>query len=704
MLFSPVLRALGGFVLVWQPSAPPSAVAEETRWSERLDVQVVEIPAQVSRRGEPVVGLRASDFRLFENGEHREIVALDEIDLSDTLEPANADPHQPQLGPPVAARRHLVLVFDLALSHPATIAAAQKAAQGTLLLLHPTDLVAVAALSRASGPRMVLGFTTDREQLFRAVQALANPGPEPNEDPLGLLLGRPTETTPAAERPEVHRGQAVDRRSRSRSIWRGDSEQRVADVEGLLGSLEALGEGLLAVQGRKHVLLLSEGFDASLLFGADDPQRLRRLAAASVGGAHSQVDDRERFGSAELRRAADSTIEVLRKAGATLAALDLGGIGTRGEAPGFESLRYLASGTGGHVATNSNDFGSALAELLEHSRHTYLLAFVPGPASGESSFREIRVELAGESKGTEIRHLPGYFPRGHWPRLNDLGRRLSTAQEIVAGRGGGAVTVGLLAAALPAGAASARTWVPVIVEVDGSELLALADGGLIPLEILGYALDSEGRTRDFFARNLALDLAAAEPRLRTGPLSYLGHFELEPGAYTIRVLVRGGTAGVSGMAVWPLTVPSSGVPAVLPPFFPVDADSGVRLAQPAAEWPAGASYPFTVSGRAVAARTLPEVVVGDQIEFHVLVAGGPRHQYQVESTLLGSDGSAVDGVVRLESLAPGEPLSRAAAQLDASGLDPGEYLLLVALVDQHGKRLSASSLPIVVSEVRHDAR
>ena len=93
---------------------------------------------QVVRDGEPVRGLEATDFAVWEGRRKLPVAGFEVLDL------AAAGP------PPVgaaAARRHFLFLFDLAFSEPKSIVRARRAAASLLPRLHSSDLVAVATIA-----------------------------------------------------------------------------------------------------------------------------------------------------------------------------------------------------------------------------------------------------------------------------------------------------------------------------------------------------------------------------------------------------------------------------------------------------------------------------------------------------------------------------------------------------------------------------
>ncbi|HEX6863405.1 MAG TPA: hypothetical protein VF414_11345, partial [Thermoanaerobaculia bacterium] len=82
------------------PPAWPQGFAEST------DVVAVEVPVQVVRDGEPVRGLTAADFEVYDGRKKQELTGFEVLDLYAPARPSATQ----AVG---AARRHFLLLFDL---------------------------------------------------------------------------------------------------------------------------------------------------------------------------------------------------------------------------------------------------------------------------------------------------------------------------------------------------------------------------------------------------------------------------------------------------------------------------------------------------------------------------------------------------------------------------------------------------------------
>ncbi|HEY6844133.1 MAG TPA: VWA domain-containing protein, partial [Thermoanaerobaculia bacterium] len=268
---------------------------------ETVNVNIVEVPVTVvDSSGNPVRGLTAANFELFDNGTKRDITGFDAIDFASTQSMTAISPLNPN------ARRQFMLLFDLGYSSPVGLSRAQEAARKFVTEnVKPRDLVAVATIEPDRGFRLVTAFTTDRPLIAAAID---NPKAFRGADPLQIASntasfepgppggGGKSGADPAAEEAEMaSRLQHVNE-----NLYRQKIERQV-------NSLGALANMLRSVPGRKQVILLSEGFDPKYLEGRD---------ARDVGGAFAEseqvmkgqaysVDNDQRYGNSASQKLVD---------------------------------------------------------------------------------------------------------------------------------------------------------------------------------------------------------------------------------------------------------------------------------------------------------------------------------------------------------------------------------------------------------------
>ena len=142
------------------------------------------------------------------------------------------------------------------------------------------------------------------------------------------------------------------------------------------------------------------------------------------------------------------------------------------------------------------------------------------------------------------------------------------ATLLTTGKEGGGLPMAALA--VPAGerGPDGRFAVPLLVEIEGSGLLADRRGDVQRIEIYAYAMGADGSVQDFLAQGLRLDLAQIGEAVLAGGLKFVGTVSMPPGAGSLRVLTIDPDTLRYSLRVLPLTVPSgeSG-PLLLQPLF-----------------------------------------------------------------------------------------------------------------------------------------
>ena len=526
----------------------------EGSFQDVADVVVVEIPVQVTRAGLPVLGLTAEDFEVRDGRRRQQIVGFDFIDLR----PEASAPSRPEVIP-VSGRRHFLLLFDLSFSRPASVVRARRAAaQLVENNLHPSDLVAVGVYS-VRGAQLLLGFGSDREQIAMAIETLGLPQLfDRASDPLGIVLSQPSSPFGAGAG-----GFSADREvGEILTSLEGQSYRSAArnSIEALTGAMSELATMIGAVQGNKHVIFLSEGFDSRIVLGAGvdsrrDREIQRRAAEAAVNGQYQRVSSTARFGDTRSLNSLERMGKEFVRAGATIQAVDIGGLEAGNDVvahrPADDGLFLMADRTGGVHYRNYNNLGDAMGKMLERTSVTYVLAIQPENLKRDGRYRRLKVSLKSKLKGARLTHRPGYFSPRPYSEQGPSERRLVTAELLLSGRQGGSIGTVVRVDVTDGEGASSR--VDLSVEIDGRTLLASGRRGMVPIEVYVYAIDSQGAVRDFFTREARLDPSTqGEDDIRIS-----GQLQLPPEDYTLRTLVRNTETGQSGVRTTRLTVPAS---------------------------------------------------------------------------------------------------------------------------------------------------
>jgi VWFA-related protein len=564
--------------------------------------------------------------------------------------------------------------------------------------LHPTDLVGVATYAPTRGPQLVLSFTTDRRQVRNAIETLGFVEQRAAQrDPLGLVSGGIEDFGSGGPDSGGQAGSAggagidvqneIQSQVQALSSMRGraEREEQVSYIARLMDAMSQMGQVMAAIDGRKHILFLSEGFDGELLFGTEDLATIRSLNTAVEEGRTQDVDNDVRFGDSAARRVVDRTLNVLRAADCTIQAVDIGGLLAGAKNTNLDSLQYMARQTGGEMFANYNQLGDAMNQVLARTSVTYLLAFSPKDLVSDGSYRELKVRLKDGPRGADVVHRPGYFAPKPLDQQNPFEQRVALAQEVIGGQAGGAVGVGALATAhlVP----GERPYVPVLVEINGQDLTRGQSDNV----------DNEGTVRDFFASRLGVDKSAAGPVLSSTGVKYWGHFDLAPGEYTVRVLVRNAATGSTGLDVSSVTVPAPGEQlALLPPLVPEQPGKWLILREQESDQRAGVPYPFMAAGNPFMPAARPELAGNGKSQVNLLAYNLGGGSVSLSAELIDDSGQSIEG----GSIAlAGEPtaeagLSSVPAVFEGSRVAPGDYTLVVTLRDLSKNIDSTASIPV----------
>jgi len=573
---------------------------------ETVNVNIVEVPVSVvDSSGNPVRGLTAANFEVYDGGKKQAITSFDKIDFGSKEVAVNAiSPLNP------AARRSFLLLFDLGFSTPHALERAQDAARRFVsTAVQPRDLVGVGTIDTDRGFRLLTAFTTDHDLVASAIN---DPRSFHGSDP--LQIGNKTfvaelasgDTEFARESPAMmpmSRGDSVAKAENAetgRRLARDNEEFVRARVEKQIDFLADLAKTLRAVPGRKQVILLTEGFNAKYLQGRDarDAAANARDFAATASGQIANIDTDAKYGNTSSQSILDRMAQAFRNSDVVLDAIDIQGVRVQNDVEGSNlnsnaGLFVLSRPTGGEVFENSNDLKSSFDRMLRAQEVVYVLAF-QSPTRSPGKFHDLKVKLVN-SPG-RLSYRLGYFENGS---ESPLERSLTTAEVIVNDVPQDDVHMAAFAAPFPL--SDGNSQVPVILDLRGADLARQAKGNAVAAEIFVYAFDSDGIVRDRLYQRLTLDLSKVGDRLRSGGVRYYGTLVLPPGTYAIKSLVRTGESKnpgdveKRGFGRVNVIVPKPGDVSVLPPI-PID-DEPKWILVKGADRGAKAGYPFELNGQ-----------------------------------------------------------------------------------------------------------
>jgi VWFA-related protein len=696
-----------------------AAPASRPTFEGTSQVVAVEVPINaVGRDGEPIRGLTAADFEIYDGGELQKITSFEVVDLKllqGAVGAAEAPAAQPVDELSSSARRHFLFLFDLSFSSPTTVLKARMAARDFVLhSLHPADLAAVATYSLETGPKLVVTFTPDRAQLARAIDTLGfrQALDARLSDPLHFMIDTPAS---ASQEAAMNISDGLDLKTQKDQVlfeylksitFASERQERQFQIGRIAGYSRSLGEmarALNAVKGRKHVFYFSEGFDSRLLLGRQTTDQEAEDDNFSImRGQNYMVDNDARYGNTSLQKNLERMLDEFRRADCVIESVDIGGLraGTdqQGRPSGQEALFYLANETGGELFKDANDLRQPLQKVLERTSITYLLTFERSDLKLDGSYHRLRVKAKLPS-GARISHRAGYYAPRPYKELDPLEKNLLASDGIAAAHPKRDIDVNVLAAAFRASPTLA--YVPVILEVGGRSLLEGSTGGKLNVEIYSYVSDSEGQMRDFFNQRVDLDLGKGRQGMIDGGIKYYGHFDLPPGQYDVRVLVRNADTGRTGVQTAHIDVPTydQAKPVLLPPFFMEDRQKWLLVRETDHQGQQSTVvYPFTVDGEPYVPAARPTLRRESPAKLCLVAYNLGKGDLAVQGEVVAADGTASPSgkLSKVQRTATGiQGLDKLVATFDPSGLNAGSYILKVAVTDPAGHR-QTNSLPFQV--------
>jgi VWFA-related protein len=487
---------------------------------EVTTVEVVQVPVYVTRDGASVTGLTRNNFELFVNGKPQAIDYFDAVDfaapppVSSRRPEAEAAP-LPKAPADARQRRLYVLLFDGVYSTLKGLSRAQVAADRYIEESGPNDFFAVATYTSAHGVQLLVPFTRDQVALHHAVQRFAQAS---NGDPLRLSLSIPDVAETVTPDRFAESSDLDVTHEAAKELVADAKRTRIADQ---IDSLGELADRLATIEGYKHVVLLTGGFDTGLMHGAGAANTMDFPDSFSATG---QVNRPVRKGWTAGRPDA-GIVNAMRRmysrftgAGVFLDAIDIeGNRFSFSSSHQSESLSTYARDTGGEVILNHNDLRQAMQQLTSLQRVVYVLAFHAKETGRKENAITVKLRDAGSA---HVTYRPSYSTTLPRPSPTD-GLRLADILENDIPQTGMSATLSV-------------TQKTVDVTVPPGELVALAGQGVTAGEALIYIFSGR-HVAAFSNEHLTIDPARAD---LSRPLHLTHTFDLPPGHYVAKVLLR----------------------------------------------------------------------------------------------------------------------------------------------------------------------
>lgn len=665
-----------------QPVPSPPPLPTFTAEVEQVVVDVVV----TDKQGAPVTGLTQADFVVAEDGAPQNVATFEAVQLASAAPAAETAPppvstNTGTSASPNAGRTFVILFDDVHLTpyqaRQAKFAVAEflqkGAAEGDRVTIVSTAGAAwwsaridvrgrqelLTILKRLDG-RLILDNSPDRMSDYEAMRIYTF-----NDIEVQGRVRRRFESRGVA--PKDTSRQAGDPTSDPYVRGRASDVYFQALTRNRL-TLEVIERLLLAMQGvrgRKSLILVSQGF----IYDPNMDEFKRAVQASRRGNVAiyflnvKGLDGLPSDFSAEFGPALDT-----RDISAAFTE-------TYEATAGSESLSL---DTGGFIVRNTNDLAAGIRRIADETRAYYLLGYTSTNAKRDGRFRKIQVKLA--RKGLNVRARKGYYAplEGGVAPAKDKKGGPDPVLQAALDSPFDTPDVGLRMTAFVSDETMLGKAKTIVVADADLERFAFEqkDGRFVgTLEFLLVVAHRE--TGEFLRYDQAVDmklLPATRERLRAQGFPIVRDFELAPGGYQAKLVVRDKVGGRVGTLVHNFDVPALGTFRVSSPILtdllqptPPDEPRGVPVPQPVARrsFPAGATLycSYEVYGAQKSAENgMPRVSAGlvlrraDGTEFARVESS------EIKPTSLG----------RLSRLT-GTPLGGAA---------PGDYELVLTLKDE----------------------
>lgn len=539
------LCALFALLLALPAAAQEAAAAEaapapqDEVFFDAVSVDVVNVEVYVTGKdGEPVTGLGKDDFELYEDGRRVEITNFYAVDDAAPARPRVAELPVDGAPPPEALpedevpaeqKLHLVVYIDNLFITPFNRNTVIREVDRFLALnMKPGDEAMLVTFDRSLNIRQP--FTRDPRLVSRALEQ--------------QLVQRAF-----GEQARTERMDLIKRVDQSRS-----AASALADVDfyaksvhhDVTVSLRALSElvgSLGGLQGRKAVLLVSEGMPMTAgedMFSLVDV-RFGRTASAQLQANRYRVrrDYRQIVARANANRVTFYTLDASGGYTNTGISAEYGGASASYSEIDFvydssrqEPLELLAEGTGGRATIATANFSDALRRVAQDLTTYYSLGYAPAHAD-DGRYHEIEVRV--KRPGLAVRHREGYRSQSLEARLND-----GTTAALLYGTSSNPLDADLVfGRPEPDGHGNFLVPVEVKIPISSMALLPRGEEHQGRMRVALSVLDADGDTSPPAQEPFLVSIPSAEME-RAGDAFY---------TYTATLLMRGGShlvaAGVS---------------------------------------------------------------------------------------------------------------------------------------------------------------
>jgi VWFA-related protein len=500
------------------------------------DMVLTNVVARNAKTGELVHDLKASDFRVWENGKEQHIATFDfqSVEMATPLQEAMVSGLAAGTGngkgvvvaKPEELRNHRLIVFffDLTSMQPEDLDRSVEAAQDFLRTkMQAADLVALVSLGDTL--KVDQDFTADKKTLINEV-AVYN-----GTEGAGFEAG----ATSNSNQTEDTTAYTAD-----------ESEYNDLNTDRELFALRAIAKSLEKITEKKSLLYFSGGISRD---GIENQASLRAAINAAVRAnlAIYSVDTR---GLQAVGPLGDASVGSLRGSGGMN-----GGALQNNMNSNFASQEVMATlskDTGGKAFLDSNDFAPAFAQVQNDTSAYYAVGFRSTNPARDGKYRHLK--FTTNRPGIKIEYRPGYYAPADFQHSVKQDREQQLEEQLASDLP--ATDMALYMDAYYFRTDENRYFVPVSLIVPGSQIPFVKGGDKdkATLDILGGVLDEVKRQIGRARETVKLNVDASQ-NVRQKNVQYTTSFSLPPGKYHLKFVVRENQTGQMGSFEADITLP-----------------------------------------------------------------------------------------------------------------------------------------------------
>jgi VWFA-related protein len=666
-----VLLACGLLSAVPVAQQPPAAQAPSAPLTFKVEVNYVEIDAVVTDdQGNFVRNLTKDDFQVVEDGKPQSVSVFADVNIPiERADPplyakASIPPDVATNRTPFEGRVFIIVIDDLHINFSRTPRVRAAARQFVERYVGTNDLVAV--INTRGRTDATQDFTSNRQLALNAVDR---------------AMGQGADSSTKAALADYAMNQGVQGMD-SRVNRDFNDLERYTNGRNTLETLRSLSEFVAGMRGRrKAVVLFSEGINYDTVnaiqnrYATDIQQEMNNLIAAATRANAIIYTVDPRGVTSGMEDAIDiSSFPTDNSIGVTNLQDEL--------RISQDSLRAMASETGGIAVLNQNDFRTGFSRILDDNSSYYVIGYYPTNDKRDGRFRKVQVNVG--KPGLHVRARKGYYASKGKPETRPAGREGTTPELRDALMSPIPVSgLTLAAAATPFRGASPNDAIALSLEIDGTNLkFDKKEDGLLhnDIEISLFASDAAGKIKDGARDVLALKLRPQTYDIVSkSMIRVVRRLQVPPGRYSLRIGARDSNAGTVGSLVYALDAPDFSKAPLTMSGIAITSASASRIPTTNAD-PKVNEFKDILPSAPTASREFPQ---GDTLAIFSEVydnLGKTPHRVQMTASVLTDEGKTAfttSDERRSEELQGASGGYGYAVQIPLAGIAPGRYVLRV---------------------------